>query len=108
MLSDALLAAIFDIPGCPLTPAERQAGITRLPAAFASLSPFQREILRLRYMEAVAVRDLARLFSYSDAHMRTLLKKALYPLRMTLNPAFRRPFDLVHASVSTRFAEMYK
>jgi RNA polymerase sigma-70 factor (ECF subfamily) len=79
----ALLAASLTSPTQAVVRDERQ---RRLQVAMASFTDEQREVLRLRYVEGLATKDVAQRLNKSDVATRVLLTRLVQKLQELLGP----------------------
>jgi RNA polymerase sigma-70 factor (subfamily 1) len=79
----ALLAASLTSPSQAVQRNERQA---RLQEALAVLPEEQREVLRLRYVEGLATKEIAQKLGKSDVATRVLLTRLVHRLQELLGP----------------------
>lgn len=78
-----LLVASMTSPTQALSRKGREA---RLLEAIASLRDEQREVLRLRYIEGLATKDIAERLGKSDGSIRVMLTRSLDKLQQILGP----------------------
>ena len=81
----SLLDSLYAESGTPSRAVRRQEALDALLASLADLSDAHRQVVRLRYLDGLSVREVARRLDKSEAAIVALTKRALEALRKSMD-----------------------
>lgn len=88
-IPESLLLSIFDFSGYMIPKEKWEASFEQIHTAIDSLPGLQKEIIRLRYYQQMAVKEIALKIHLSESYIRSRHNQAMHRLRMAGNERYK-------------------
>ena len=90
ILPESLISSIFSYTDCVVPIDGTTQTFDKIVETINDLSAVERQIIRLRYMQELPVREIAHTLSLGESYVRSRLNQAMHKLRMAGNEKYRK------------------